>query len=141
MFTTNNGDAHVLEELAIRHITSVPDDIAQEAIRRIAENKRKAEEKEREKAILAHMRKLEYDALPKCIHGIPSDAKALNDYCEYYDPTIYSYQRTIFKSAMISVLHSRGVVAEAKAASDWPRLVDCDKCTQKAQANMKKGGK
>lgn len=53
-------------------------------MRRVAENKRKAEEVAREKAIRAHMQKLEYDALPKCPHGLPSDAQTWRDHYDRY---------------------------------------------------------
>lgn len=51
------------------------DDITEEAIRRLEESKRIAEQKIREATILAKMRDLEYDALPKCKHGNVADAR------------------------------------------------------------------
>lgn len=62
------------------------DDIMLEAMCRIAENAHIAEVDAREKAIRAHMQKMEYDALPKCAHGLPNDAGTWRDHYERYHP-------------------------------------------------------
>jgi hypothetical protein len=67
-------------------MTFVPDDIKEEALRRIAESKQKDEEAKREKAILETMKAIEYEALPKCAHGVVSDMKAYFDYSKKYEP-------------------------------------------------------
>ena len=64
----------------------ITEDITQEAMRRIAENKCKAEDAAREKAIYEQMKKIEYDALPKCAHGRISDNNALIDWVSKYGP-------------------------------------------------------
>ena len=64
-------------------------DVAQDAALaacRIAENKHKKEVDAREKAIRAHMQRLEYCALPKCAHGLPNDAGTWRDHYERYHP-------------------------------------------------------
>jgi len=122
--------------ISINTATSVPDDIAQEAMRRIAENKRKAEEEAREKVICAHMQKLEYDALPKCAHGLPSDAQTWLDHCERYDIYISLHEKTRFKLRLMSVVQARG--AEAASQLNWPPLVHCEKCVNDAHVRKQK---
>lgn len=97
------------------HISAaVSEDITQEAMRRIAENVRKAEEVAREKTIRAHMQKLEYDALPKCAHGLPSDAKTWLDHCARYHSEYY---------------HSRSVP---------PWSTQCPQCVNEAHVKKQK---
>lgn len=63
----------------------VSDDIKAEAVRRIAEAKQKDEEAKREKSILDTMKAIEYEALPKCAHGVVSDMKAYAEYSKKYE--------------------------------------------------------
>jgi hypothetical protein len=92
------------------------DDISQEALRRIAENKRKAEEALREKNIQEEMKKIEYDALPKCLHGVPNDYKSWNYFCETYK----KYE-----------IHRGGT-------STIQRIPTCTKCMKDAEIKQKK---
>jgi len=62
----------------------VSDDIKAEAMRRISEAKQKDEEAKREKSILDTMKAIEYEALPKCAHGVVSDVKAYAEYSKKY---------------------------------------------------------
>lgn len=63
-----------------------------EAIRRIIN-------KDSEKTIRETMRKLEYEALPKCQHGTVYDIKSWTEFQKNYNPAPYKYQtlRGIFK--------------------------------------------
>ena len=73
-------------------------DIRIEAIRRITN-------KESEKAIRKTMRKLEYEALPKCDHGTVCDMKSWITFQKEYNQAAYKYQtlRGIFKLPRCSV--------------------------------------
>jgi len=78
--------AHKSASAVLTEPEDAAQDAAQEAACRIAENKHNAEVSAREKAIRAHMQRLEYYALPKCAHGLPNDAGTWRDHYERYHP-------------------------------------------------------
>ena len=104
------------------------DDISQEALRRIAENKRKAEEALREKAIQEQMKKIEYDALPKCLHGTPNDYTSSKYFCETYkcDPRRFSTCTKCIEEAGIKQKKEDEEKARARAAEAMQIKVAAD---------------
>jgi len=100
------------------------DDITQEAIRRLEENKRMAEQKIREAAILAKMRELEYDALPKCKHGNVADERLHIEHLIKYN---------------VLIQHPRGVYAYASKYSCGECIIEIKEAAEeKAKAEAEK---
>jgi len=92
---------------------SSPDDITQEAMRRLEENKRIAEQKIREAAILNKMKELEYDALPKCKHGNVADAMLHIEHLKKYNVARFNLQ--LYYTSKYACLECIKEIKEAEA--------------------------
>ena len=78
------------------------DDITQEAMRRIADKKHNALKAAREQAIHDTMRRLEYRALTKCMHGHPSDERQWTDFQRQYNLEFYKSHGALHPTLLCS---------------------------------------
>ena len=91
------------------------DDITQEATRRLEENKHIAEQKIREATILAKMKELEYDALPKCKHGNVADAMLRVEHLIKYNVLHLDRQVAHYYAARYTCAECTKEIQEAEA--------------------------
>ena len=101
-------------------------------MRRLEENKHIAEQKIREAAILAKMKELEYDALPKCKHGNVADARLHVEHLIKYN-VIQPIRNAAHYAAKYACVECTKEIAEAAAEK---AKVEAEK--EKAEAKLLK---